>query len=66
MNANHYGTKLNVIEEVIEERYRKGLLTHLTTNLSEDDILDAYGDRVYSRLKSMVNYHTITGEDFRK
>ena len=66
MNANHYGTKLNVIEEVIEERYRKNLFTHITSNLSEDDLLDLYGDRVYSRLKSMVNYHGLTGKDFRK
>ncbi len=66
MNANHYGTKLNVIEEIIEERYRKQLLTHITSNLTEYDILDTYGDRVYSRLKSMVNYHTLTGKDFRK
>jgi len=66
MNANHYGTKLNVIEEIIEERYRKNLLTHLTSNLTEEDLHEAYGDRVYSRLKSMVNYHNLTGQDFRK
>jgi len=66
MNANHYGTKLNVIEEIIEERYRKNLMTHITSNLSEEDLHEAYGDRVYSRLKSMVNYHSLAGQDFRK
>lgn len=66
LNPVYYGTKLNVIEEIIEERYRKGLMTHLTSNLNEEMLLDSYGDRVYSRLKNMINYHQLIGNDLRK
>ncbi|MDD4921759.1 MAG: hypothetical protein PHS30_04670 [Bacteroidales bacterium] len=64
--AKYYGTALNVIEEVIEQRYLKNKLTHISTNLSMLQINDKYGARVYSRLKEMTTIQSLTGKDMRK
>ncbi len=65
LESNYYGTKLRVVNEMIEERYRKGLLTHFTANLTEAQIEDTYNDRVYSRLRHTVNLITLNTKDFR-
>jgi len=64
-SAKHYGTELNVIEEIIEVRYTKNLLTHFTANLDLDDILKVYGSRVHSRLQQMCNIIVMNGSDYR-
>lgn len=54
----HFGNQVDVMEEVILNRYDNPSLkgkTHFTTNLSADDIGDIYGARVRSRLREMVN-----------
>ena len=57
--GQHYGDKVEVMGLVIQERYElfvnDGVISHFTTNLLPDDIRTRYGDRVYSRLKHMVN-----------
>ena len=63
--AKHYGTKLNCIEEIIENRYIKGHITHITTNFKIESIPEIYSDRVHSRLKEMCNYEIFKGEDLR-
>ena len=63
--SNNYGTKCEVLNEIIERRYIDGLFTHITTNLNSDSICDKYGDRVYSRLKEMCNRIEIKGIDLR-
>lgn len=63
--ANHYGTKCEVLNDIIEARYINGLITHITTNLTGEQILNKYGERVYSRLKEMCNSVEITGTDLR-
>jgi DNA replication protein DnaC len=64
-NVQYFGTKVNVIEEIIEERYRKQLLTHFTSNFTKERIGDVYGDRVYSRIIGTTNIHNLKGKDFR-
>ena len=58
-NMSFYGNKLNVMEEVLMDRYNHfinhGLITHITTNLSLDEIKDTYGDRLESRIHEMFN-----------
>lgn len=54
----NFGNKLNVMAEIILNRYdfiEAKNKTHITTNLSADEILQYYGSRAYSRLKEMVN-----------
>lgn len=57
--GQHYGDKVEVMALVIQDRYElfidQGIMTHFTTNLSAPQLLERYGDRVYSRLKHMVN-----------
>ncbi|GAG22561.1 unnamed protein product, partial [marine sediment metagenome] len=33
LSTKHYGTEINVIEEIIENRYIKGMITHFTSNI---------------------------------
>lgn len=54
----HFGNELNVMEEILLNRYDDRALkakTHITTNLSGDEIGNIYGSRVRSRLREMVN-----------
>lgn len=66
----HFGTKYNVIADVIRERYDAfkffGAKTIVTTNLSFDEIEDAYGDRVESRCWEMFRSKQYRSDDFRK
>lgn len=56
---NHYGNFKEVMVDVINHRYdwmvEMGLHTHLTTNLTWQEIADRYGARVESRLRQMCN-----------
>lgn len=61
----YFGTRLNVICEVIERRYERGLTTHFTTNLDEKGIREYYDDRVYSRIKEQCNIIVLNDKDFR-
>lgn len=59
--AKYWGNERNVLEEVISNRYENYLLkgkTHLTTNLSAEEIEDFYGRRVRSRFREMFNMFT--------
>jgi hypothetical protein len=55
----HFGNECNVIAEIILSRYDiytvKNIQTHITTNLSASEIENAYGNRVRSRLREMLN-----------
>lgn len=63
--ANYYGTKLDVISEIIEIRYEKFLSTHFTSNLDMNDILEKYDNRVHSRINHTCNYIIMNEQDFR-
>ena len=58
-DAKRYGNDCNVMAEVLLDRYdqfiRRGMITHLTTNLNAEALEDLYGDRVRSRLREMCN-----------
>lgn len=57
-DANSYGNKRNVIEEIIFNRYEAKIpfnRTHYTSNLMPVEIKARYGERVYDRMKEMVN-----------
>lgn len=65
-----YGNDLNVVGDIIIERYQKyqqsGLLTHATSNIMPEEWKQKYGDRVESRLHEMFNVVKLLGEDKRK
>ena len=58
-NIKYYGNECNVMAEIMLSRYdifiAKKIPTHITTNLSASEIETAYGNRVRSRLRSMLN-----------
>ncbi|WP_163409798.1 ATP-binding protein [Flavobacterium ajazii] len=58
-NLKYYGNECNVMAEIILSRYdlfiTRKVQTHLTTNLSASEIETAYGNRIRSRLRGMLN-----------
>lgn len=58
-NLKYYGNECNVMAEIILSRYdlfiSRKVQTHLTTNLSASEIETAYGNRIRSRLRGMLN-----------
>ncbi len=58
-NLKYYGNECNVMGEILLSRYdlfiNKKIITHITTNLSASEIEAAYGNRVRSRLRAMLN-----------
>lgn len=66
----NFGNELNVMEEIILSRYDKKFefpfdCTHITTNLSAEEIEQMYGTRVKSRFREMFNQVELGGEDRR-
>jgi len=58
-NLKYYGNECNVMAEILLSRYdifiSKNILTHITSNLSASEIESAYGNRIRSRLRNMLN-----------
>lgn len=58
-NLKYYGNECKVMEEIILSRYAifvsRNIQTHFTSNLSATEIETAYGSRVRSRMREMVN-----------
>ena len=56
--AKNYGNTANVMVDIIQTIYNNSEMNgkvHLTTNLTADDIDEAYGRRIRSRMKEMFN-----------
>lgn len=57
-NAKHYGKEKNVMAEIILNRYDNRLdyrSTHITTNLTAEELKTQYGSRVTDRMREMFN-----------
>lgn len=68
-NANNYGNKRNVFEQIILDRYDNHLpfdQTHFTSNLSPAMIKERYGERVSSRMRECFNLIEFKGNDRRR
>lgn len=69
--SKYYGVEINVMEELIQDRYNEmeetGMITHATTNIKDAQIFeDKYGPRVRDRLRQMFNLVEINGPSFRR
>lgn len=67
----HYKSQINVLQHILTQRYiswqRSGLLTHGTTNYTEENFGELYGRRVQSRAKEMFNFvRLVSNEDRRQ
>lgn len=68
-DKKHFGTDLNVMLDIMLRRYSKGEFykTHITSNVSADQLKDKYGPRFTSRLKEMFNFiNFLDAKDRRK
>lgn len=57
-NGKHYGKEKNVMAEILLNRYDNNLpfnSTHITTNLTADEIKAQYGTRVTDRIRQAFN-----------
>lgn len=64
-NGKHFGKDKNAMAEVILNRYDSGLelnTTHITTNLTADELKLQYGTRVTDRLREMMNVVTFPAD----
>jgi len=64
--VKYMGSEANVMAEIIYRRYKGGLKTHFSSNLSSNILKEIYGERVVSRLREMCNDLVIKGNDRRK
>lgn len=68
--TQHYGCVENVFQYILQRRYERhdGInnITHVTTNLTPEQIKDNYGLRIYDRCKEMFNFIALMGKTFRK
>lgn len=57
--SKYFGKDCNVMAEILLTRYdlfkEKGIITHLTTNLTAGEIEFIYGNRLRSRMREMFN-----------
>ncbi|SNV41587.1 Uncharacterised protein [Chryseobacterium taklimakanense] len=57
--SKYFGNDCNVMSEILLTRYdifkEKGIITHLTTNLTAGEIETIYGNRLRSRMREMFN-----------
>lgn len=70
MNKKHFGNEMNVMESVLRMRYDNHAQirnrTHVTTNLTADELEEQYGTRIRSRMREMFNIIDVSGDDLRK
>lgn len=64
--TSYMGSKINVIEETLLNRYCKNYtITFATSNYPIDEKYLKYSERMISRMRKMFAYYELTGEDRR-
>jgi len=63
--AAQFGNVVNVVGNVLQQRYDLKSLTFATTNLDTKHLKEFYGERVYSRMKEIFNFLYMKGNDRR-
>lgn len=73
VSINNFGNKVSVMAYTLKERHkgrRNGVVTHITTNLTEKQVKEDYGERCYSRTKESFNFIPLGSKansvDYRK
>lgn len=66
--TGYYGNQLNVFQYILQRRYdrRFEAFTHVTTNLTVEEIASFYGDRISDRCVEMFNFVLMEGYSWRK
>lgn len=63
---NNYGSKTDIISELLLIRYSNNVKTYATTNLSVEKLKKRYGARLIDRFKEMFKVVYLTGSSHRK
>ena len=65
--SKHFGTELNVMQYILQCRYelRYECKTHITTNLSIEEIQERYGAYIADRINEMFNVIELKGSSRR-
>lgn len=65
--TGYYGNMENVFQYIMQRRYdlRHGDFTHVTSNLSPEQIGEIYGDHIYDRCFEMFNFVEMSGKSWR-
>lgn len=65
--TGYYGNMENVFQYIFHRRYdnRFGDFTHVTSNLTPEQIGEVYGDHIYDRCFEMFNFVEMRGESWR-
>lgn len=65
--TGYFGNMENVFQYILQRRYdiRRGDFTHVTSNLSPDQIATVYGDHIYDRCFEMFNFVEMSGDSWR-
>lgn len=67
--VDNYGTKLDVLSQVLQDRYvlwqSKGVITHLITNLDFEELGNRYGEFIKERIVEMCNVIEFKGQSKR-
>lgn len=68
-----FGNRISIMAHILNERYKwkqNGVITHITTNLTMDQVQDRYGGRIESRIAEVFNIMKLgsksTSPDYRK
>lgn len=65
-----YGNVTNVMGFILDRRYKRheshGTVTHISTNLDDDEIIERYGERVYDRMRKMFEFVFVGNKSFRR
>ena len=66
----HFGTKSCPMESIIMTRHelfaKSRIYTSFVTDLDGSSLKEYYGEKIYSRLKSMMNFVYLVGDDRKK
>lgn len=68
--TGNFGTVENVMQYIFQRRYdhyksADTYITHATSNLSPEQIIERYGERIYDRCREMFNFVPMLGASFR-
>ena len=67
---HHFGERISVMDRIIGRRYERfcygKAVTHITTNLSPNEIVEVYGSRVADRMREMFTPVPLNGASRRK
>lgn len=68
--VNQFGTKTDVIANLLFLRYEKWQIdrirTHATSNLTKQQLKERYGERLFDRMSEMFSFIVMKGESKRK